>query len=196
MTERALPATIVVHNALQSELGVYNRIGATLGNAYCGLVGGVKRHEFAVLGPSVNLAARLMANKSNPGILVDDAIRLNAGKSYGFNALDPVQAKGFSAPVPIFEPLSSLDRGWGKIKRSFVGRKAEMKKLVSMAREISASRNSPAKMVFVTAESGIGKSSMVIHATEYIKKVVSGKRKRVVIAKHLCNESDRLVPFR
>lgn len=44
MAERALPATIALHNALQSQLGVDNRIGATFGEVYCGAVGGVKRH--------------------------------------------------------------------------------------------------------------------------------------------------------
>jgi class 3 adenylate cyclase len=56
--ERALPATIAIYNALQYELGVDAKIGATFGDAYCGAVGGEKRHEYAVMGPSVNLAAR------------------------------------------------------------------------------------------------------------------------------------------
>ena len=56
--ERALPATIAIHNALQLELGIEAKIGATFGDAYCGAVGGEKRHEYAVMGPSVNLAAR------------------------------------------------------------------------------------------------------------------------------------------
>ena len=44
VSERALPATIALHNALQTQLGVDNRIGATFGEVYCGAVGGVKRH--------------------------------------------------------------------------------------------------------------------------------------------------------
>ena len=56
--ERALPATIALHNALQFEMGIECKIGATFGDAYCGAVGGEKRHEYAVMGPSVNLAAR------------------------------------------------------------------------------------------------------------------------------------------
>lgn len=56
--ERALPCTIAVHNALQFEMGIECKIGATFGDVYCGAVGGEKRHEYAVMGPSVNLAAR------------------------------------------------------------------------------------------------------------------------------------------
>lgn len=51
-----LPATFSIHNALKSELKVDNRIGATFGKVYCGVVGGVRRHEFAAMGPAVNLA--------------------------------------------------------------------------------------------------------------------------------------------
>lgn len=56
--ERALPCTIALHNAFQFEMGIESRIGATFGDVYCGAVGGEKRHEYAVMGPSVNLAAR------------------------------------------------------------------------------------------------------------------------------------------
>ncbi len=38
-------------------------IGITTGKAYCGLVGSVSRHEYAVMGPSTNLSARLMGKK-------------------------------------------------------------------------------------------------------------------------------------
>lgn len=147
-----------------------------------------------MLGPSVNLAARLMADPKNPGILVDDGIRMKAGKSYGFNALQPVIAKGFDAPVPTFEPLSSLERGWGKI-RTLVGRKHELRVLVRMVREIHLF-NSPAKMAFVTADSGTGKSTTVIHAIEHIRKTIGRKLQRIIVAKHVCKDSDTLVPFR
>jgi class 3 adenylate cyclase len=37
-----------------------HRAGITSGKAYCGLVGSPLRHEYAVMGPSTNLSARLM----------------------------------------------------------------------------------------------------------------------------------------
>jgi class 3 adenylate cyclase len=67
ISQRALPITRTIHDALQEELGVKSKIGGTYGRAYCGVVGGLTRHEFAVLGPSVNLSARLMASEFNPG---------------------------------------------------------------------------------------------------------------------------------
>ena len=194
VAERALPATIEIHNALQNELGVRNQIGATIGNAYCGVVGGIKRHEYAVLGPSINLAARLMGSTQNPGILVDDAVRMMADRSYGFNALPPVKAKGYSEPVPIFEPLSPLERSWGRVQPNFVGRKKELKEIMGIARDMVLKQCKP-KILFLSAESGMGKSTLVVHAIEHIRKMIGSSRHRLIVAKHVSNESEMLVPF-
>ena len=194
MAQRALPATISIFNALQMELGIQSKIGATFGEVYCGIVGGVKRHEYAVLGPSVNLAARLMTSKKNPGILVDNMVRMLASRSYGFNALSPVIAKGYSEPVPIFEPLSPLERTWGRILPNFVGRKEEIMKIMEMARAMVLSE-SPSKLVIVEGRSGMGKTTMVAHSIEHIRKLMSSNKHRLIVTKSVSKESDGLVPF-
>lgn len=194
VAERALPATITLHNALQSELGVQNQVGATIGNTYCGVVGGIKRHEYAVMGPSVNLAARLMSSPKNPGILVDNAVRMVADRSYAFNALPPVRAKGYSEPVPIFEPLSPLERSWGRVQPNFVGRKKEIMTIKGIAREMALTQ-CPSQMVYITGESGMGKSALVVHSIEHVRKLMGATRRRVIITKHVSKESDLLVPF-
>lgn len=94
------------------ELNFDSRIGATFGKAYCGVVGGVRRHEYAVLGPSVNLAARLMCSDQNKGVLVDDVIRHQAKPRFVFKSLPAIKAKGYSDPVNIFEPMTSIDKWW------------------------------------------------------------------------------------
>jgi len=53
VAERALPATALIHNALQMELGIDSKIGASFGDVYCGPVGGIQRNEYAVMGVSV-----------------------------------------------------------------------------------------------------------------------------------------------
>ena len=70
MAEKGLPATLALRRALLSSLDVDSRIGATLGRAYCGVVGALDRHEYAALGPSINLAARLASSQDNPGVSV------------------------------------------------------------------------------------------------------------------------------
>ena len=195
VAERALPATMVIHAALQNELDVFNRIGVTFGNAYCGVVGGVKRHEYAVMGPSVNLAARLMCSARNPGILVSEAVRVKAGKMFAFNALPPVRAKGYALPVSIFEPLSSLERTWGRRTSSFVGRVAELNEILFLAKETKKPL-SLARVLFLAAESGTGKTTLVVQVMEHLRKAMHKSRKQQRIAKHVCREGDVLVPFR
>jgi hypothetical protein len=220
VAERALPATIVIHRVLQSELGVQNRIGATVGKCYCGVVGGLLRHEYAVLGPSVNLAARLMASPKNPGILVDENVRMLANRTFRFDALSPVVAKGYMDPVPIYEPLNPLERGWGRAKQNFVGRRVEITKSTQLARTLAMAPLAT-RMMFLTGDSGMGKVSVsglfcpvvysvrmlsantcfrktttVVHAIEHIRTILRPTRRRLIITKHVSKDSDQLVPFR
>jgi hypothetical protein len=60
-----LPATFAIHRALKTELNVDNRIGATFGKVYCGIVGGVRRHEFACMGAPVSMPLRISARNKN-----------------------------------------------------------------------------------------------------------------------------------
>jgi hypothetical protein len=220
VAEHALPATIVIHRVLQSELGVQTRIGATVGKCYCGVVGSVLRHEYAVLGPSVNLAARLMASPQNPGILVDENVRMLANRAFGFDALPPVVAKGYIDPVPIFEPLNPLERGWGRAKQNLVGRRTEIKESIEHARML-AMAPLPTRMIFLTGDSGMGKVSVsgflchvkqllanfsanfcirktttVVHTIEHIRTILRPSRRRLIITKHVSIDSDYLIPFR
>jgi class 3 adenylate cyclase len=195
VSERALPATVVIHNALKTELEVDNKIGGTFGDAYCGAVGGLHRHEYAVMGPTVNLAARLMCSSDNPGILVDNAVRKMACKSYGFNALDPVIAKGYKDPVPIFEPLSPLERTWGKIHPNFAGRKEEIKTILNIAREMARRNDAPPKLVMLASSSGMGKTALVAHAIEHTRKMMSGSSQQFLIAKHVSKTTEAMVPY-
>jgi hypothetical protein len=135
-----LPCTTAIHNALQVELGIESQIGGTFGSAYCGVVGGVWRHEYAVLGPCVNLSARLMCSAYNPGILVDNNVRLKASTEFTFNSLQPVKAKGYASLVPIFEPISAAEKHWGKPIRDFVGRKEQLSHIIRWAKDVAYSK--------------------------------------------------------
>lgn len=194
VSKRAVPAALAIHSALQMELGIDSNIGCTVGEAYCGVVGGVKRHEYAVLGPSVNLAARLMSSKTNPGVLVDNRVRMMSNRSFGFNALEPVKAKGYSEPVPIFEPLGAIERKWGRILPNFAGRKAEILNVMKITVDMLRSR-SPSRMIMIESKNGVGKTAMVAHAIEHIKRRIGKDNKRLIVLKNASTETDALVPF-
>ena len=196
IAERAVPFVFSIQASLE-ELGVQCRIGSTFGKTYCGVVGGLKRHEFAVLGPSVNLAARLMASPNNPGILVDKKVRLLSSQIF-FRPLGAIKAKGYDDPVPIFEPIKSENDGkWGLAKKNFVGRSNEIKTAMQNAKDI-VTEGAACRMLFVEADSGTGKSSFLVHATERIKAMmrrVKTMHRRIFVVTNVSRENDSRIPF-
>ena len=190
-----LPACRAIHYALQNDLGVDNYVGATLGKVYCGIVGGIKRHEFAVLGPSVNLAARLLSMPNHPGILINNDVRREAMNWGNFLSFPPMKAKGYSDLVPVYQPLTANEARWGKVNPRFVGRRLEIKKVCKLAQEISI-KQSPAKMFLVWGESGSGKSNFLVQTVAIVRKVLVTSKKRVIVTRNVSNDGDALIPFR
>lgn len=78
-------------------------VGITSGKAYCGIVGSPRRHEYAVMGPSTNLSARLMA-KANPGEILCDNNLKKSDRTHYFKKMGEIKAKGYADMVPIYLP--------------------------------------------------------------------------------------------
>ena len=194
IAQRAVPFSLSIHKALEEELGIKSTIGATFGKAYCGVVGGIERHEFAVLGPSVNLAARLMASEGNPGILVDKNVRLLSSQVF-FKPLPAVKAKGYDEPVPIFEPKKHVaDNEWGQAKRNFIGRENEIKSILCTAKDVMF-HGPVSKLFFMSALSGSGKSTLMVQTTALVRAMAKKLQKRVIITRNISNEGDTRIPF-
>ena len=194
-TERVLPAARTIHHSLQNDLGIDNYVGATVGKVYCGVVGGIKRHEFAVLGPSVNLSARLLSMPNHPGILVNDGVRQEGRKWGTFQAFPPMPAKGYSEPVPVYQPLTAKEAHWGKVNPLFVGRKDEMKRVCALAQQM-VMINGPARMFFVWGEKGFGKSDFLVQTFSIMRRLLLTLRKGIIVKGTIGNDGDALVPFR
>jgi hypothetical protein len=160
-------------------------------------VGSLKRHEFAVLGPSVNLAARLNFSKQNPGIIVDKTARLVTSQLF-FKPLPAVVAKGYDEPVPIFEPIELRSDSGGQqsnLNQTFVGRTSELKHILHIAKE-TILHGSISKLLLVTAISGSGKSTFMSQATELVRGMVNKMNRRVIITGNVSYEGDSIIPFR
>lgn len=81
-------------------------IGVTSGKLYSGLLGSPKRHEYSIMGPAANLAARLMSAAAPGSVLCCKETR-NRDRSHIFLSMPEVIAKGFSEPVTTYQPVLS-----------------------------------------------------------------------------------------
>ena len=194
-----LPATFAIHRALKSELNVDNRIGATFGKVYCGVVGGVRRHEFACMGAPVNLAARLMSSRVNEGILVDEAVSEQCREGYTFESLPPVKAKGYAKPVPIFVPIPESASKAKKKKSTiaFIGRRVEKRAILSVAQGLLEEEDiSQSSICFLSGESGSGKSRLAVNVLEELKKKGTDEKKTIITARSSSTETEQRIPLR
>jgi len=191
--ERAIPFITNVRTLFKTELDLECSIGATYGKAYCGVVGGRQRHEYAILGPSVNLAARLMASSSNPGILVDEMVRQMSGDR-PFTELLPVKAKGYNDLVKIYSPDKNIRKEWKDVSDEFVGRQEEIESLLATADSV-VQAFFESKVVLVSGPYGIGKSYVLSYATKEIEKRCVAKQTPMHISRLVFCEEDSFRPF-
>ena len=84
------------------KMGKNCSIGISKGSTFCGLVGSSSRREYAMMGSSVNLAARLMGGCPLGSIIVDERVRAAACEHLAFVDMGTIIAKGYADPVPVF----------------------------------------------------------------------------------------------
>ena len=135
-----------------------------------------------------------MANKANKGFLVDEEVRRKASNR-GFEGLAPVKAKGYKNLVPIFEPVQQHRNSWGSQGADFVGRTAEIEQILKLCEDVIDASTSTS-LVWVSAESGYGKSALLARATEKVQDLCSSKSATHVIHCHVCSDADSFQPLR
>ncbi len=168
---RATQAAAAVRVALHAS-GIEAGYGIATGRIFCGVVGNAVRREFAVIGRSVNLAARL-AQRSGGEILCDEGtFRAAAGRAQ-FVASEPVRLKGIPRAVSVYVPtgLSAPVAAASEM----IGHEAEF---IRLARAIDESKAGRKFIGIIEGEAGIGKSTLLFQwakkATQDGVRVVRG----------------------
>ncbi|ETM45615.1 hypothetical protein L914_09383 [Phytophthora nicotianae] len=82
--------------------GIKASIGITTGSVYCGSVGSSARAEYAVVGDSINLAARLMSAAPVGEIYCDDRTHKETKGSVHFRDTLEMSVKGKTKPIQVF----------------------------------------------------------------------------------------------
>jgi len=86
-------------------LDLTGRFGVTTGRAYCGVCGSASRMEYTVLGDTVNLSARLMANAPKDTVYVDQSTSNLLTREVYCKALTPIKVKGKANAISIYQPF-------------------------------------------------------------------------------------------
>ncbi len=135
------------------------RIGVNRGHVFAGDVGTAYRRTFTVMGDTVNLAARLMA-QANPGEIYATATVLDQARTqFAVEGLEPFMVKGKSEPVKAFDvgrAVGSRTESFGTFP--FRGRDKEMAVLAEAFESAAGGRGGA---VVIEAERGAGKTRLV-----------------------------------
>lgn len=155
---------MVQHTRDELELGddFDVRIGINTGPILAGDVSGQVIREFAVMGDTVNLAARLKAGAPPGGIHVGPATKAAAGPGFHFQALPETQVKGRKQRVQPFSVLGhdEASDSSGDTTRfcELIGRDAELQVLED---SIAGLRSGRGGIVWISGDHGMGKSRLV-----------------------------------
>jgi len=129
---------------------------------FCARIGGSNRQEYAMVGPSVNLSARIMgvAKTLSVSILSDQRTYFHAKQRIHFKTtIQPVFVKGKQDLVPVFEPLNLLDVSSTSLKSSdsFIGRKTEFDQITNLIKQLSENPSSlTVRTIIIQGDAGVG----------------------------------------
>jgi class 3 adenylate cyclase/tetratricopeptide (TPR) repeat protein len=146
-------------------LPVEARVGVNTGEVVVrSIATGQGNVEYAPIGHSTGLAARMQALAPSGSIAATDQIRKLCEGYFVFKSLGPTKVKGVSEPVIVHEviglgPLRTrLQRAAARGYTRFVGRDREMEVLRRAAERAKAGHG---QIVAAMAEAGVGKSRLV-----------------------------------
>jgi class 3 adenylate cyclase/tetratricopeptide (TPR) repeat protein len=154
--ERTLRALRAV---LETYQGLVLRAGVNRGPAFCGDIGADTRRTYAVMGDTVNLAARL-TSRADPGGLLATADVLERAHTRFETSPQLFLFKGKERPVTAYRVGVALGEKEDEPQAElpFVGRQGE---LAALALAVAGARVRRQQLVELVGDPGIGKSRLV-----------------------------------
>ena len=156
---QAIRAALEINTAF-SEIFEHFSMGITTGVISIGGVGNSLRTEYALMGDSINMAARLMFLKPAHRSMLCDERTKELCDNIDFEGMEPQKVKGKNYPINVYRPLRFKESLIVKKNASFVCRKKELEIVQDAIRKHSIMGHS---MVSCTVEgdTGTGVSTMM-----------------------------------
>jgi class 3 adenylate cyclase/tetratricopeptide (TPR) repeat protein len=155
--ERALVAALSIRRAL-GRRAIQSAVGIASGQVFCGICGNQLRRQYTILGPTINLAARLMRVGSDD-LLCDAVTAQAAGARVASEPLPAITLKGLSEPVVPYRPQARISGPTRSFARRLLGRERERQRLAERLRMLDQGQGG---LVAVVGEAGIGKSHLLV----------------------------------
>ena len=155
---------LALREVIESDLPLPVQIGVHWGPVFSGEVGPAYRRWYAVMGDTVNLAARLMASAPPGHIYATRELLLRTKTRFEQTPLEPFCVKGKSHRVhagDVGPPLRAGDGGGGRAQLPLVGRERELDRLRDA---IEGARRARGTLIELTGETGTGKSRLLREA--------------------------------
>jgi class 3 adenylate cyclase len=156
---RAVPAIRVKGQKMRVRIGIASGV-VVVGD----IVAGRGARGLDVAGEVPNLAARLQSVAEADCLLINGAARSLVGERFELVPISPVALKGWAEPVPAWKVIglatakAHAAAGRVRSKSPFVGRDAELSRLMALWQGAKAGRSAA---VVLVGEMGIGKSRLV-----------------------------------
>lgn len=150
------------------------RIGLASGTLFAGRVGGTTRYEYTVMGPAVNLAARLMAAADDGEILLAPSVRAAVAGQVLLEEVPPLRLRGFATPVQPARALRMAEgagsaRGVAGAARlataPLIGRDAELGAMLTAGRNALAGGGG---VIALVGEAGTGKTRLAAEVLQHL----------------------------
>ena len=162
--KRANLAALEISRAMQDY--AEHGIGVSTGHAFCGVCGSPAYRQYTMIGPTVNLAARLMQRAQNE-VLCDELSQRLSRDRLRFSGRGLIDAKGFANRVPVYRPerhesdpgLPTLQRLAEAKSLTTRGRDTEREQLAGRLVALSLGLSTA---VIVTGEPGVGKTHTAV----------------------------------
>jgi tetratricopeptide (TPR) repeat protein len=141
------------------------RVGVHRGPVFTAQVGPDYRRWYAVMGDTVNLAARLMARAPAGRVYATGEVLRGAKTSFAQINLKPLAVKGKTHPVHAWDvgpPLRGASQGAIRLELPMVGRRSELDQLRSA---IERARRGSGTLIELVGEAGSGKSRLLAEAS-------------------------------
>jgi class 3 adenylate cyclase len=161
--ERAVRAALAIRDWIAEQEDLQLRVAVNTGEALVSIGARPAEGEAMVAGDVVNTAARMQTAAPVNGVLVGESTYRATRDAIGYRDAEPVQAKGKSEPIRVWEAVEALARFGTDLSEGatspLIGRDRELALLRSLLDRVREERS--AHLVTLVGAPGIGKSRLV-----------------------------------